>query len=85
VLPSLPWPLLAISSCLQKKDRATSVSIEWLSEMSAMMIPTTYAYIGLTDLLNGEVRVLGLQLLVHSISEDDPAVHRARRLLDAGI
>jgi hypothetical protein len=50
-----------------------------------IMISMTYAYIGLTDLLYSEVGVLGLQLLVHSISEDDPAVHRTRRFLDAGI
>ena len=37
----------------------------------------------LTYLLYGEVRVLSLQLLVHRVSEDDPAVHRARCFLCA--
>ena len=49
------------------------------------MISTTDAYIGLTDLLDGEVRILRLQLLVHSISEEDPTVHGTRCLLDAAI
>ena len=43
-----------------------------------------YAGERLTDLLHSKVWVFSFQLLVHGISKDDPAIHWARRLLDAG-
>ena len=81
VPPSQIWRLPAKASSRRERERAISENNGSLGRVSMHTIGFNGVGCILTYLLDREMRMLGLELLMHSIPEDDPAIHGTRSSL----